>query len=73
MLNIQQVNKINRKQNKIIKTLTITGKTKINNTYKDLKILKFPDIIELELAKLIYKIKNNFMTSNIKNIIDNTP
>jgi hypothetical protein len=74
MINNVQINKIKACINKIV--TAIKNVKKINNyyvVYKELKILKFEDIIELELNKFMYKMLNNLITENIQNAFDNEP
>lgn len=53
------LNKLSVAQNKIMKTVfDITFRTNTKMVYKNLKILKIKEIIELGFVKIIYKIKN---------------
>lgn len=74
MLGNEQIKKIEKIVNKII--MSINNIKKTNNyltLYKNLKLLHFNDIIELEVTKLLYKIVNNLMPDNIKSAFDQTP
>jgi endonuclease V-like protein UPF0215 family len=60
MITKKQKQKIITQQNKIISTFNCSKRLKTNNkSYKHLQLLKFENIIDLELGKLMYSIKTN--------------
>jgi hypothetical protein len=66
------INKVSKKQNEIVKTLhnRNEGRKKHNITYKDLGILKLDDIIELELSKLMHKVKLQALPNSVQQLFE---
>ena len=69
MLNNKQKHKITTKHNKIISCFNkATLRRQNSETFKDLNLLKFEDLINMELGKLMYKVKTNALPHALSNL-----
>ena len=64
------LNKLRGKQDDIIKTLQTGKRTNTDSIYRELKILKFEDILDFELCKLMHKIKLNLVPLSLSNLFE---
>ena len=70
MLNITQLNKIDREHKKSVRYVTKNKyKTNYNKLYKELKILKLDDIIKSETLKFTYRVNNDLLPSSCKHYL----
>ena len=67
LLNSRNLKKLEKLQNQCVNL--IEPKQSTNKTYKKYRILKFRDLIELELAKFGFKLTNNLLPKSIKNLV----
>lgn len=69
MINTKLNQKLNSKLNSIISTFNcFKGNRNINNAYKSLGLLKFNNIIDLELGKLTFRLKTGSLPDPVQNL-----
>jgi hypothetical protein len=72
MINNVSLNKISKLQDKIILSIKKSiNRKNLSRYYKETKILKFKDVIELEASKFMFKIKNNLTPEPIISLFPN--